>query len=247
MKRLFVLLILCAAGAARAGDPPPGAKRVPVTTVVDALDDVSDFALFEVLVTGVPELRLDVCPVQVCALHYFAPGGVAELPGARCRSRTLYAVPLAATARVPGWKEFAAEAARGPAKHADRPAPDELWLALAEAVDNGEAPGAATLGLTLSTDIPADDSRNSVTVHVRITRTPGGVAFVTMPAPAPRDVPDKCGNDGPACGNTGTPERPLAAALRPWVWPAALAAVLTLATALAGVWLVWRASRATHP
>jgi hypothetical protein len=236
----LLLLALCAAALARAESRPPAERAARVTTAVDALEDFPDYSFFEVWEpgAGAPRGR-----TQAVTLHFIPAGTAAYSQPVATGSSTLYGVPRAVAERVPGWRAFAEVAARNrPPKHESQATSEEDWVALARKVKAGEVPGAISVPFATSERRPSADGQ-TILPHHRVTRTPGGVAFVKVEHPAAESTGGRgeCGNSPERgnCGNGG-PEPAVS-----WAWAAAGAAATTGAlTIFVGVaWLAWHLGR----
>jgi len=230
---LVVLLVALSTARADLG-PPDGKKWVPVTTVVEATDSFPDYAFFETSWSSTPGQPPpgDKSPSgtsRSVTLHFFVSGSSIEGTGARRSGSALYGVPASEAEKMPGWKEFAAEAAKKtpPASSTGSTSDEEKWFELARRVNAGKVPGAISIPLRKIEELPATDARNALTVQYRIARTPAGVAFVKSGEPEPTGDP----------GNS-EPESRI-----PWRWVAAGGGAFA-ALVLGVLWLVLRQRRA---
>lgn len=228
MKRVTALLIaLCVPASARADlGPPEGLREVPVTTTVEATEAFSDYAFFEISYSSRPGPPPFGGSSRSVTLHFFAPGTSIKATGERRSGGTLYAVPRDAAARIPGWEGHAADAAKhNPPKHSTVSTSDEKWFELAQAVNQGEVPGASSVGFGTTQELPLTDPRDAIAVSYRIARTPTGVEFL------------RPGETESATGDSPDARRPF-----PWQWVAAGGAAFG-ALVLGGVWLARREAR----
>jgi hypothetical protein len=217
-RRFVALLVLFAFAAPLAADvgPPPGKKRVPVTTIVEVTEELPDFVFFTVSIStyyGAPpgppgkddkSDKRDKGGWQTdtsVSLVTIAPGRPAKDTGAHRSGSSLYAVPKAVAD-----------------KNGD-------YAKLAQEIRANKVPGAAYIGFGTTQELPVSDSRTAITVRYRAERTPsGGITFTPL-------------DDSPG----GTTESPPARTVRPpshW-WIAGLAA--SAAAVLTGLWLLARA------
>src|SRR5262245_43950313 len=123
MKRVAALLLaVCVVSLARAETVPPGGRADPgprpgdrlpppkegatvrVTTVVDALEDFSDYAFFEVYESDPVPPRNQ--PVRSVTMHYIPAASGAYSQPVPIGSSTFYGVPKAEAERIPGWRAF---------------------------------------------------------------------------------------------------------------------------------------------
>lgn len=97
---------------------------------------------------------------------------------------------------------------------------------LARAIKNGGVPGGVSTRFGGSEDVPASDPRTSITETVRVTRTPGGLAFVV----------EEPGSQTSEAGEAGAsePKRSIH-----WKW-IVVGAVGLFGLILGGIWLVMR-------
>jgi hypothetical protein len=221
-RPLTLLLVVCAAALTRAEAPPPAERTVRITTAVDALEDFPDYAFFEVWEPGADAPR---GRTQAVTLHFIPAGTAAYSQPVATGSSTLYGIPRAAAERVPDWRAFAEAAARSrPPKHESLTTSEEEWVTLARKVKAGEVPGAISVSFATSERRPSADGQ-TILLHHRLTRTPGGVAFVKVEHPAAESAGERgeCGNcsERGNCGNGG-PEPAVS-----WVWAAGGVAATT--------------------
>jgi|GEM_PF-5873635 len=181
MNRFVVLSIaLCTGAAARADiGPPPGKKLVPVTTVVETVEDYPDYAFFEIRYHSSPGPPPHGGQTRSVTLHFFAPGTSIQATGAARSGGTLYAVPRSTAERISGWHDLATKATKQiPMKHMAIPFSDARWMALAQAVNQGEVPGSSCLPFGTTAELPTTDPREAITVTYRIKRTSAGIEFL---------------------------------------------------------------------
>jgi hypothetical protein len=229
-RGVIVLLAFCAGSLARADiGPPAGKKSVPVTTIVEATEDFSDYAFFEVAFSSSPGPPPHGGTSISTTIHFFVPGTVIKATGDRRSGGSLYAVPRTAVEGFPSWKDYVATANSNPSK-STRISTSESWSDFARSVKRGEVPGATSLRFGGSEDLPTTDERTAITENYRIVRTPAGVAFVRPDEPA--DAAEAA---------VGNPE-PASREVFPWRWVvaggAAFAAIL-----LGGLWIALRSRK----
>lgn len=209
MKRVaaLVLLLGTTVGIAAGTDRPRPREKtepkvVPVVTAVDALEDVSDYAFFEVWEAPAEAGRGR--PLRAVILHYFQPASAAQAARTRPGTSTLYAVPRTFAEPIPGWAAFAAEGARsGPLMHTEAQVQKEgedEWVRLADRVRAGTISGGASVPFLVDRKATVTNGTNSVTALHRLTRTPTGLVFAKVEQPPPSaagETVGKCGNEGP--------------------------------------------------
>jgi hypothetical protein len=235
MKRVAALLFaLCAASLAHADiGPPAGKKGIPVTTIIEVTEDFPDYAFFETSYSSTPGPPPHGGSSSSVTFHFFVPGTTMKRTGDRRSGGGLYAMPRAEAEKIPGWKGYAADAAKHqPNKHATIGTSEtQQWFAIGRSIKNGEIPGAITTRFGGSENVPTDDPRTSITETFRVVRTPGGVAFVNPDDPAAK--PDKHRVDGDVPASTESESS------IPWKW-IVVGAVGSFGLILGGVWLVMR-------
>lgn len=204
MNRWFAALVvaLFALAPARADvAPPPGQKRVPVTVVVEAGEDLPDYVFIEAgsrtyygsdgpPTPGAPPERAGWRTDSWVNRVDLAPGRPVSSTGGTRDGGSLYAIPKAAAAGR-----------------------DDNELI--HAVNEGTVAGAARIGFGGSRELPTTDPRTEITDRYRVARTPAGVAFVKVEEPA---------------GESGDDHGPAGRAV-PWRWVVAGAAALAVALA----------------
>jgi hypothetical protein len=233
MKRVAVLLFaLGVVSLARADiGPPAGKKSVPVTTVVEAPEDLSDYAFFAVSYSSSPGPPPHGGTSVSVTLHFFVQGTTIKATGDRRSGGNLYAVPKTVVEKNIHWKGFAADFAKqNPPKQMSISTSDDSWAKLGQAVKKGEVPGAISIRFGGGEEIPTNDERTAVTETYRIVRTPAGVAFVKPDEPAPT-------------GGRSEGDPSLTPGTFPWKWLVAGGAVFA-AILLGGLWLVVRGRKA---
>jgi hypothetical protein len=231
---LIALCVLALAPTAARADvgPPAGKKLVPVTTIVEATEMVTDYAFFEVSYSSTPGPPPHGGSSRSVTLHFFAAGTTIKATGARRSGGSLYAVPRTVAERFPAWSEFVAEAAnRKPPAHATLSTSDTQWFALAQSVLDGEVAGGIAIPFGTTEELPVSDPREAITVNYRITRGSAGLAFVR---PGERRLLSFAGVDDPPAE---------VRAPFPWKWVAAGGAGFA-AILLGGLWLVLRIRKA---
>lgn len=217
-RRLIGVLVALAGSAAARADvaPPPGTKRVPVTTVVEAAEEFPDVVFLASSSStdfeppspdgkaGGWQVRHSVSAVSL------RPGQPARNTGGRRSGSILYAIPKAAADKTP-----------------DR---DQLLKDVAA----GKVPGAAHVAFGSVAELPAADRRAELTVRYRVERTAGGVQFTRLDR---TDAPAAAGEpEGPS-----SVPAPLSGSSS-WRWIVAGAAAAA-ALILGGLWAEGRVRR----
>lgn len=229
----LLLVALLAVAPARADvGPPAGKKLVPVTTIVEVSDAITDYAFFEIAYSSTPGPPPHGGSSRTVTLHYFVPGTTIRATGARHRGGRLYAVPLSVAEQFATWIDFATAAARRvPPQHVTLATSDDRWFVVAQSVHSGEAPGGVSIPFGTTQELPTSDPRDTITVNYRLSRGSAGIAFVREGEPDPNR---RLGFPPDAAAQAPRSDPPF-----PWRWVVGFVAIL-----LGGLCLVLRSRKA---
>ena len=220
--RLTVILVLLACASRLSGDvaPPPGKKWVPVTTVVEAAEEFSDYVFFTLSFSrrfapprppdedGKSDedgWRTD----KSVSVVTISPGRPIQDTGELHSASTLYAVPRATAKKYPDFAN------------------------LAQDVHAKKVLGATQIRFGTTMELSATDPREAITVRYRAEKSPnGGIAFTLIDDDTASGVKYSLGEEEAVADEITDPNGTFSLALAVAGGAAALGAVLT------GLWLL---------